>query len=85
IYELLAEGNVTRFLAIYQSELPENIGPVRSARFYFIDMAKGFPALYVAHGYSPEAKTMLDHRIVDHINGMAYDCILFSRSRDRLA
>lgn len=44
IYEMLAEGNVTRFLAIYQSELPENIGPVRSARSYFIDMAKGFDA-----------------------------------------
>ncbi len=39
IYEMLAEGNVTRFLAVYQSELPENIGPVRSARSYFIDMA----------------------------------------------
>lgn len=85
IYEMLAEGNVTRFLAVYQSELPENIGPVRSARSYFIDMAKGFDAFYVAHGYSPEAKTMLDHRIIDNINGMAYDGILFKRSNDRVA
>ena len=85
IYEMLAEGNVTRFLAIYQSELPENIGPVRSARSYFIDMAKGYDAFYVAHGYSPEAKTMLDNRIVDNINGMAYDGILFKRSSDRVA
>ncbi|UZN00835.1 DUF3048 domain-containing protein [Lysinibacillus sp. MHQ-1] len=32
------------------------MGPVRSARSYFIDIAKGFNAFYVAHGYSPEAK-----------------------------
>ena len=40
IYEMLAEGNVTRFLALYQSEIPEEVGPVRSARDYFVDMQK---------------------------------------------
>ncbi|MFJ7669246.1 DUF3048 domain-containing protein [Lysinibacillus sp. NPDC097195] len=85
IYEMLAEGNVTRFLAVYQSELPENIGPVRSARSYFVDMAKGFNAFYVAHGYSPEAKTMLSNNVVDNINGMNYDGTLFKRSNDRVA
>ena len=35
------------------------IGPIRSARSYFIDIAKGLDAFYVAHGYSPEAKAML--------------------------
>ncbi|UED79859.1 DUF3048 domain-containing protein [Lysinibacillus sp. CD3-6] len=85
IYEMLAEGNVTRLLAVYQSELPENIGPVRSARSYFIDMAKGFDAFYVAHGYSPEAKTMLSNNVVDNINGMNYDGTLFKRSNDRVA
>ncbi|MFJ7732432.1 DUF3048 domain-containing protein [Lysinibacillus sp. NPDC097231] len=85
VYEMLAEGNVTRFLAVYQSELPENIGPVRSARSYFIDMAKGYDAFYVAHGYSPEAKSMLDNNVVDNINGMTYDGTLFNRSKDRVA
>ena len=32
VYEVLAEGDVTRFLAIFQSEQPDNVGPVRSAR-----------------------------------------------------
>ncbi|WP_341300553.1 DUF3048 domain-containing protein [Lysinibacillus sp. FSL H8-0500] len=85
IYEMLAEGDVTRFLAIYQSELPEKVGPVRSARSYFIDIAKGYDAFYIAHGYSPEAKTMLENHVVDNINGMAYDGTLFKRSRDRVA
>ncbi|WP_196228848.1 DUF3048 domain-containing protein [Lysinibacillus sphaericus] len=85
IYEMLAEGNVTRLLAIYQSELPQNVGPVRSARSYFVDMAKAFGAFYVAHGYSPEAKSMLSNNVVDNINGMNYDGTLFKRSNERVA
>lgn len=85
IYEMLAEGDVTRLLAVYQSNLPENIGPVRSARSYFVDMAKGLGAFYVAHGYSPEAKAMLSNNVVDNINGMNYDGTLFKRSNDRVA
>ncbi len=85
IYEMLAEGNVTRLLALYQSELPSNIGPVRSARDYFINIAKGLDAFYIAHGYSPDAQKMLNAREVDHINGMQYDGILFKRSSERKA
>lgn len=85
IYELLAEGDVTRFLAIYQSERPEKIGPVRSARDYYIELARGYDSLYVAHGYSPDAKAMLDRGYIDHINGMVYDGSLFYRSTDRKA
>ena len=56
VYELLAEGDVTRFLAIFQSEQPDNMGPVRSARDYYIELAKGFDSLYIAHGNSPDAE-----------------------------
>jgi hypothetical protein len=85
VYELLAEGDVTRFLAVFQSEQPGNIGPIRSARDYYIELAKGLNALYIAHGYSPEAKLMLDNNYVDNINGMAYDGTLFKRSSSRKA
>ncbi|MBK3495727.1 DUF3048 domain-containing protein [Viridibacillus sp. YIM B01967] len=85
IYEMVAEGNITRILAVFQSELPENIGPVRSARDYFVDLAKGLDAFYIAHGYSPEAKSMLTTGVVDNINGMQYDGSLFKRSADRVA
>ncbi|MFE8701315.1 DUF3048 domain-containing protein [Cytobacillus sp. FJAT-54145] len=85
VYEVLAEGSVTRFLAIFQSDRPENIGPVRSARDYYIDLAKGYEALYVAHGYSPKAQQMLSSGYVDNINGMQYDGTLFKRSSTRKA
>ena len=39
VYETLAEGGITRFLAIYQSRDAGQIGPVRSAREYFAQIA----------------------------------------------
>jgi hypothetical protein len=85
VYELLAEGDVTRFLAVFQSEKPENIGPVRSARDYYVELAKGLDALFIAHGYSEEARKMLENGYVDNLNGMVYDGTLFKRSSDRQA
>ena len=37
IYEAVAEGGITRFLAIYYCQDAKSIGPVRSARTYFLD------------------------------------------------
>lgn len=85
VYEILTEGDITRFLAIFQSERPDVVGPVRSARDYFIELAKGFNALYIAHGFSPEAEQMLQEEYVDNLNGMYYDGTLFKRSSSRVA
>ncbi|WP_137791375.1 DUF3048 domain-containing protein [Bacillus sp. E(2018)] len=85
VYEVLAEGELTRFLAIFQSEMPEVVGPVRSARDYYIELSRGYNALFVAHGFSPEAKEILDSGTIDHLNGMDYDGILFNRADFRKA
>ncbi|MED4206248.1 DUF3048 domain-containing protein [Neobacillus mesonae] len=85
VYEILAEGDITRFLAVFQSEKPKNIGPVRSARDYYIKLAKGLNALYIAHGFSPEAKKMLNNKYIDNLNGIYYDGTLFKRSKARKA
>ena len=37
VYELPAEGGITRFMTIYYHQQAAKIGPVRSARPYFID------------------------------------------------
>ena len=85
VYELLAEGDITRFLAVYQSEMPEEAGPIRSARDYYIQLAKGLNCLYICHGNSPDAKTLLDEGYIDALNGLKYDGTLFKRSSDRKA
>ena len=85
VYELLVEGEYTRFLAIYQSQLPEQIGPIRSARDYLIQLAKGLDSFYLAHGYSPSALELLNSGTIDHANGMRYDGVYFLRSSSRKA
>src|SRR3989344_8522684 len=52
MYEIVAEGGITRFLAIFYCQDPGQLGPIRSARTYFIDFASeygDFP-LYVHVG-----------------------------------
>ncbi len=48
VFEAIAEGGITRFLALYQNEQPELIGPVRSLRMYYVDWLAPFNAS-VAH------------------------------------
>lgn len=55
VFEAIAEGGITRFLALYQDTAPESVGPVRSARPYYLDWAQGFDATYAHVGGSPEA------------------------------
>lgn len=56
VYELPVEGGVTRYLAVYDaSTTVDQIGPVRSARAYYVDLADSLNALYAHVGGSPEA------------------------------
>lgn len=55
VYEAVAEGGITRFLALYQESQPDYIGPVRSARPYYLDWLMPFDAAYAHVGGSPEA------------------------------
>jgi hypothetical protein len=48
VFEAIAEGGITRFLALYQEQKPQLIGPVRSVRMYYVDWVAGFDAS-VAH------------------------------------
>jgi Protein of unknown function (DUF3048) N-terminal domain/Protein of unknown function (DUF3048) C-terminal domain len=54
VFEAVAEGGVTRFLALFQDTSPGSVGPVRSARPYYIQWALGFNAGYAHVGGSPD-------------------------------
>jgi hypothetical protein len=63
VYETLAEGGITRFLAIFQSQKPEQLGPVRSARSYFNSWASELGAIYAHVGGHHTALTELENGI----------------------
>ncbi|MFD1849640.1 DUF3048 domain-containing protein [Oceanobacillus bengalensis] len=73
VFEILAEGKITRFLALYQSDLPEVVGPVRSAREYYFELANGYDAIYVYHGAADFVNDMIVNEGVNFLNGSTYD------------
>jgi len=48
VYEVEAEGGITRYLALFLGGAPAVVGPVRSARTYFVDLARPYDP-YFAH------------------------------------
>jgi len=69
VYEAEAEGRITRFLAIFDlGNNLEKIGPIRSARPYFIDWAAEVSALFVHCGGSPQALAKIINESVFDLN-----------------
>jgi hypothetical protein len=50
VFEELVEGGMTRFAAIYQSDLPEEVGPVRSVRHVDVAIAEPMADAFVFSG-----------------------------------
>lgn len=82
VYEVLAEGGITRFLAFFLGETVDEIGPVRSARPYFLDYTMEYDGIYIHYGASPQGYTDLKKLKIDAINGM-YDDATFWRDKSR--
>ncbi|PYZ96563.1 lipoprotein YerB [Alteribacter lacisalsi] len=85
VYEVLSEGNITRFLTFYHSNEPEEIGPVRSARDYYVHLNNGYNAIYVSAGGSSDGLALAESPDVPYISGLVYDGRYFSRSAERSA
>lgn len=68
MYEMIVEGGITRYLALFMDQNTERIGSIRSARHYYIDYALENDAIYVHHGQSPQATRDFSALGVDRIS-----------------
>ena len=73
VYEIIVEGNETRLMALFKGVEADSVGPIRSARHYFIDYAMENDAIYAHLGMSPQAERDLAKYDIDSINGQVYD------------
>lgn len=84
VFEAICEGGITRFLALYQQEKPQLVGPIRSVRMYYISWAAPFNAGIVHVGGNMDALAEIrngNYRDLDQFaNGESY-----WRSADRYA
>lgn len=85
VYEIIVEGSETRLMALFKGVDVEKIGPVRSARHYFIDYAMENDAIYTHFGQSPQAESDLATYRINDINGIAEDGTTFWRVKDKAA
>ena len=68
VYEIIVEGGETRLMALFKGVDVEKIGPVRSARHYFVDYAMENDAIYTHFGESPQANSDIKRYVVDEID-----------------
>jgi len=80
IYEVVVEGEITRFLAIIGSDVSASqIGPVRSLRPFFIALAEEWDAVTFHAGGSPDALELLKTSPLVSVNEISADGIYFWR------
>lgn len=85
VYEIIVEGGETRLMALFKGADVDKIGPVRSARHYFLDYAMENDAMYVHFGWSPQAQSDIKKYSIHNINGIAEDGTTFWRVKDKAA
>lgn len=83
VYEMLVEGKITRYEAVFQSRLPENIGPVRSARPYYILRAMEYDSIYVHVGGSEQAKKDIKNYNLAEVDGLSSGGDVFWRKNHK--
>ena len=84
VYEIVVEGGETRLMALFKGVDLDKIGPVRSARHYFIDYAMENDAIYVHFGQSPQAQSDIKKYSINEINGISEDGTTFWRVKDKV-
>lgn len=69
LYEIVAEGGITRIMGVYQDlDGVGDLGSIRSARDYYVNLALGHDAIYIHAGGSPQAYDAFDSWGINHID-----------------
>ncbi len=82
IYEMLAEGGITRYMALFKDKDTKQIGTIRSSRHYYLDYALENDAIYVHWGWSPQAQSDIKSLGINNINGLTYGGTYFWKDQN---
>lgn len=72
IYELIVEGGITRYLALFKDANVDRIGTIRSSRHYYLDYVLENDAIYVHWGGSEFAYGDIGKLGINNVDGMTY-------------
>lgn len=68
IYEMIVEGGITRYMALFKDVNVDRIGTVRSSRHYYLDYALENDAIYVHFGWSEFAQADIAKLGINNVN-----------------
>jgi hypothetical protein len=86
VFEALVEGGLTRYVAIWHSDLPAEIGPVRSVRPMDPDIVSPFGGILAYSGGQQRfVEAMLQTPVESAIHGQSNVRDFFYRSPDKVA
>lgn len=84
VYEFLTEGGTTRCIGLFTDiGSVEEIGSIRSARQYFVELSLAYDAVFVHAGGSEEAQRSMRQLDMGHLDALVQEC--FYRSQTRLS
>lgn len=82
LYEYRVEGDFTRYMALFLDHDPKVVGPVRSARPCFVDVAMSFDAILARYGGSWQADADIRDYGIPDVNGMFLEGVTFYRNHN---
>jgi hypothetical protein len=89
VWQAPAEGGIPRYMMVFSDGNPASVGPVRSARLYFVQWASEWNAAYVHVGGSPQALALLQAKgggqLVYNADEFRWGGIYLWRAKDRAA
>src|SRR5690554_4132821 len=83
VYEILAEGGITRYLAVFHSHEAEKIGPIRSARYYFAYIVKGHDFPFAHAGGNNDAIVLIPKLKIKDLDEIYNSSAYFYRDKSR--
>ncbi len=86
-FEILVEGGITRYLCVFdQYDNIEKLGPIRSARVPYVQLAQMFDGMFAHYGWSPTAQEMIENdSSINTLNGIYLGEIMYYRDNSRSA
>jgi hypothetical protein len=77
VIEALAEGGITRYLAFFDNQNLEKVGPIRSARPYFADWSEEIASGFIHAGGSETALNQIANSVLFDIDEANDEEVLF--------
>src|SRR3990170_4203844 len=89
MFEVVAEGGITRFLGVFWRGEPGQVVPVRSARVYYLDWAAELDAVYVHWGQAKsrgaaDVPSAIERLGLRHLDAFFFARPYFFRAPDRV-